>query len=205
MKRMTILVLMVALVLSIVPYALAEGTLQINGVNIPMIGGDGEELFTKEIDGTIYIPVEPFLKALGLDYAINDNSVSVTYIASANSNNDEYANLLPEEKYFVDLLLDKATSFKNPSTITVKSLFYIGDESVESKIFIADISAQNGFGGYTSQYYMIMDDGSFALWLETTAEKAAKLFATGEDIEQPDFDYGRINRAIQQKVSELGF
>lgn len=129
----------------------------------------------------------------------------MTYVALEDSNIDAYATLLPEEAYFVDLVLDKASSFKNPSTITVKSLFYVGGDTVESKIYVTNISAQNGLGGYSSQYYMIMDDGSIALWLETTAEKVAGFYEVADGMEQPAFDYGRINRAIKQKVSELGY
>lgn len=205
MKKTIVIMLALVVIISTIAPALADSSLQINGVNIPMIDSKGEELSIKEIDGIIYIPVEPFLKALGLDYTINDDTVCVTYSASTEANVDEYANLLPEEKYFVDLVLDKVTSFKNPSSITVKSLFYIGDESAEARIYIADISAQNGFGGYTSQYYMIMDDGNIALWLDSTAEKAAEILSKAEGLDQPDFEYGRINRAIQQKVSELGY
>lgn len=205
MKKIVAIVFTLVIIISSIPFALADGSLKINGINLPMISGDGQHLSLQEIDGVLYIPVEPFLNALGLDYTIDEGSVSVTFVAPENTNTDEYATLLPEEAYFVDLVLDKASSFKNPSTITVKSLIYVGGDITESKVYITGISAQNGFGGYTTQYYMIMDDGSIAMWFETTAEKVAEFYEIADGIEQPAFDYGRINRAIKQKVSELGY
>ncbi len=205
MKRVAILILVLTMVVSIFSCAMADGTLKINDVNIQLSDSNGKLLSIEEMDGVLYIPVEPFLNALGLPYTINGNSVSITYTPSADNDTDEYANLLPEERVFVDLLMEKAASFKNPSSITVKSILYIGSAEATSQIFITNISAQNGFGGYSSEYYMIMYDGSFALWIETTAEKAAGLLETADGMEQPAFDYGRINRAIQQKVAELGY
>ena len=205
MKRMLFFILVLFAILSTLVCALADGDLQINGINIPMTSSTGEQLSTKEIDGTLYIPVEPLLKALGLTYTIDEESVSLTYTPSTDSNVDEYANLIPEEKAFVDILLEKVKSFKNPSSITVKSLLYIGDESIESKLIFANISAQNGFGGYTSSYYMIMYGEGMNIWLDSTAEKVAEFSSMAAEFGQPDFDYGRINRAIKQKVSELGY
>lgn len=206
MKKMAILLITLAVFVSSASVALAEITLQINGVNIPLVGNNGKLLAIEEIDGNIYVPIECFLNALGLSYTISEESVSVTYsLSDNNADVDEYANLLPEEKTFVDLLMEKASSFKNPSTITLKSMLYVGPSGVDSQIFVVNISAQNSFGGYTSEYYMILYDGSVALWRDTTAEKVAELMATADGIEQPDFDYGRINGAIRQKISELGY
>lgn len=208
MKKSTMLLIALIIALSSISYTFAEKALQINGISIPLISKDGKQISIKEIDGTIYLPAEIFLKALGLEYTINDDSISVTYqLPSDNAEVDEYANLIPEEKLLVDLILEKAHKFKNPSTISVKSiLYYLGAIESDTALYIIDLSAQNGFGGNTSECYQILYGDGLAFWTETTEEQAAELAAiTKDEFQMPDFNYGRINRAIRQKVEELGY
>ena len=142
--------------------------------------------------------------------SIESDRVIVNVNQSLKTSNEEgidyYTNLLPEERIYVDAITKKATSFKNPSSIISKYLFYIGSsEETDGYLFITELSAQNSFGGYTSEYYMVLSDGTASYWTKVDEGKAIELITEYGDTLQQEFDYSRINNAIKQKIKELGF
>ena len=187
-----------------------EYSLSINGVYIPLLDDQDHHLSIYTINDDIYVPIVPFLNALGMDYSIESDRVIVNVNQSLKTSNEEgidyYTNLLPEERIYVDAITKKATSFKNPSSIISKYLFYIGSsEETDGYLFITELSAQNSFGGYTSEYYMVISDGTASYWTKVDEGKAIELIAVYGDTLQQEFDYSRINNAIKQKIKELGF
>lgn len=94
MKKTAVLLIALIIVISSVSFASAERALQINGINVPLVSNDGKLLSIEEINGTIYVPIDCLLNALGINYTITEESVNMTYSPSSGDNSevDEYAN-----------------------------------------------------------------------------------------------------------------
>lgn len=73
-----------------------------------------------------------------------------------------YQKLSDIEKDFVDTFAKAINHFKNPSSVTVKAINYTVNESSWGILGKWEIyvSAQNGFGGYTSTLYMLSENGT---------------------------------------------
>ncbi len=99
-----------------------------------------------------------------------------------------YEQLSEKEKSFVDLCLQKLGKFKNPDSIVIKGLYNRGKDEWTVKI-----SAQNSFGGNTTEVYFLDKGLGFYNYKMAGIDKKLTI--------KPDssFNIDLINDAIKEK------
>lgn len=98
-----------------------------------------------------------------------------------------YDRLSDREQAVVDMFLKHIVGFKDPSSIKINGVWDTSSSSLEE--FVVNVSGTNGFGGATSETYMMTDDvftgiGSWSSLVEW----------------DDSFDIQLITEAIQEKI-----
>lgn len=115
------------------------------------------------------------------------------------NSNDYYSQLPAVEKDYVDTLLKNIYSFKNPSSIRVKTIYKFGTGAV----YLTTLSAQNGFGGNNISNYLIID--MLMKKIGDSDEEVKQMADIIKEATPYNFDYGLLNKALQQRISEMGY
>lgn len=116
-----------------------------------------ENVATVEQDGTIHA------KAAGqttitVSYGTQVfSSCSVTVLEKS-----AYLQLNDEEKTFVDAFLTHINDFKNPSSVEIRNVFFVAATDTTTDFWEVEVSAQNGFGGFTNDTYYLHADTGFS-------------------------------------------
>lgn len=116
-----------------------------------------ENVATVEQDGTIYA------KSVGqTTITVSDgtqvfSSCSVTVLEKS-----AYLQLNEEEKTFVDAFLRYIYSFKNPSSVEIRDVFFVPATDTTTDFWQVEVNAQNGFGGFTTETYNLHADTGFS-------------------------------------------
>lgn len=110
-----------------------------------------ENIATVENNGTILAHKEGQTSVFLTDGEKAFATCSVTVLRKA-----AYDLLNEDELAFVDVALKYINVFKNPDSVVVNDIGYVPDEDDPSKSFwVVEVSAQNGFGGTSSEIYVL--------------------------------------------------
>lgn len=96
-----------------------------------------------------------------------------------------YDRLKNSEKKFVDACLKHISAFKNPDSVIIKEI------SNRNTYWLVEISAQNGFGGNSTNVYVLSNESGF------DEAKGAGIYVSFTDNFSYDIDL--INRAIDER------
>lgn len=99
-----------------------------------------------------------------------------------------YDLLSEKEKSFVDLVLRNINDFKTPDSIKFLDIAYIDGNGAATSHWVVEVSAQNGFGGSSTEIYELYSYGF---------QKNEYLFVMPDDGEYYRIDM--INKAINDK------
>lgn len=110
-----------------------------------------EDIATVDINGNISAHKEGQTSVFVTDGKKTFAICSVTVLRKA-----AYDLLSDDERTFVDMALKYINVFKNPDSVVIKDISYTPNDSEPSKSFwIVEVSAQNGFGGTSSEIYVL--------------------------------------------------
>ena len=99
-----------------------------------------------------------------------------------------YEQLSDKEKAFVDLAIAHLDTFKNPDSVIIKS---IGEDSVWE--YTVKVSAQNGFGGYSTEIYYLCNPLGFFNWNSLDIDQDIDMESSSL------YDVSLINQAIKDR------
>ena len=110
-----------------------------------------EDIATVDINGNISAHKEGQTSVFITDGKKTFATCSVTVLRKA-----AYDLLNDNERAFVDMALRYINVFKNPDSVVIKDICYTPNDSEPSKSFwVVEVSAQNGFGGTSSEIYVL--------------------------------------------------
>ena len=205
MKKLTGILLALILCLSILVSAVADDNasaykININGVNV--VFTDGKTVLEPvENDGVLYVPLEAFLKTLGIDYKVNGNEFTITTAVTKEEPTDTpkptatpkpktaVQQLSSAESKFLNMFIKNLELFENPASITIDEVWEIDSG------YYADVTSQERGRMSSSLYYI----ASFGI-----GEKKFRHEFT-VPVRKVSFNYSLLNKALAEKLKSLGY
>ena len=100
-------------------------------------------------------------------------------------------------------LINNLDSFKNPSSVTVKNVYYIDGEIEKDRCspscFIMEISAQNSFGGYSTNYFKVTSSSISEATIKSTLGHGPYYYGNKQIYIS---DASGVNRAVQEHIAD---
>lgn len=151
---------------------------------------DDPQIATVDASGTVLA-----LQAGQTTVTLSDNSGIIEKCIIDVQPKSAYERLSDEERAFVDLALKHLDSFKNPASVIIKAI----EPGSSGDTWKVKVSAQNGFGGNSTEIYSL--DDSLGFWNWETLGSALDVDLNIEMELEPDESYNiaLINDAIQEK------
>lgn len=128
----------------------------LDNVETNMTDSNGTQVIPFIYNRTAYLPITALENIINKEVSWDENTQSI-YLKSVDSESILLSDLETNALIAIDFLI---LHFKNPNSVQINSasgylMEYIASDTPSEYQFAFDISAQNGFGGYTRETYYV--------------------------------------------------